>query len=345
MTAGQSALLGFVNLDTGGGSGLVAQFSLPGGPLQVVDPTQAGQAGCGQIQSQMQSGGATANVDAGATLNVNSFTGFTNVNLTNGSTLTLSTHSGPSAVSSDTTNMSVTGTNPTAALNLGAFNTVHVQNLSVVGGGTLNVAGIGGVGGTLKVDGVGGPGAGTVAVTGGASYGGAGSFAGTLSIGNGGILAPGDAANTTVGGLTLADTSSMTYNLNTANVEHMAYSPTNGNDLTTVTNSNGLVSSSNQYVFGTDGTTVNVIAGTNFSQGLYELLAYTGTFTGNLSSFGIGTAPGQFNYSFANVPNAGGGGGQIDLLVTPEPSAVMLMVLGLVGLTFGYRRRLAKRAV
>jgi hypothetical protein len=343
LTAGQSALLGFVNQDTGGGSGLVAQFSLPGGPLQVVDPSQAGQAGYWQIQSQMQSGGATANVGTNATLNVNSFTGFTNVNFTNGSTLGLTAHSGPSAVSSDTTNMSVTGTNPTAALNLGAFNTVHVQNLSVVGGGTLNVAGIGGVGGTLKVDGVGGPGAGTVAVTGGVSFGGAGSFAGTLSIGSGGILAPGDAANTTVGGLTLGDNSTMTYNLNTANVEHMAYSPANGNDLTTVTNTNGLAISSNSYVFGTDGTTVNVIAGANFSRGTYELLAYTGTFTGSLSSFGIGSAPAGYQYQFTNLLNPGGGGGQIDLQVVPEPSAVVLMVLGLAGLGFGYRRRMAKR--
>jgi hypothetical protein len=306
---------------------------------------------------QFASVGATINVDAGTSLTAGSIASAQNLNL-NGS-LTLS------STSASVSNVNFATIAGPATLNLGANNSFNAGSTTITDGNSLTLGGpgrfnvLGGQtmtigssnsatalnvnGGVFHVDGtVSGPG--LVNVNSGGSIGGAGNIGVAVHINSGGTLAPGDAANTTVGSLTLADNSIMTYNLNTANVEHMAYSPANGNDLTTVTNTNGLAISSNAYVFGTDGTTVNVIAGANFSRGTYELLAYTGTFTGSLSSFGIGSAPSAYQYQFVNLLNPGGGGGQIDLQVVPEPSTVVLMVLGLVGLGFGYRRRLAKRA-
>ena len=306
---------------------------------------------------QVASVGSTINIDAGTSLTAGSIASAQQVNL-NGS-LTLSS---TSASVSTVVNATVAGP---ATLNLGANNSFNAGSTTITDGNSLTLGGpgrfnvLGGQtmtigssnsatalnvnGGVFHVDGtVSGPG--KVNENSAGSIGGGGNVGVAVHIGSGGILAPGDAANLTVGSLALADNSIMSYNLNTPNVEHLAYNPANGNDLTTVTNSNGLAISSNAYVFGTDGTTLNLITGANFTRGTYELLAYTGTFTGSLSSFGIGSAPAGFQYQFVNLLNPGGGGGQIDLNVVPEPSAVVLMVLGLVGLGFGYRRRLAKRA-
>ena len=361
LTAGQTISVAWTMEDNGGGSNFGVGYELPGNTnYTIVGPASSlpasgtnGTDTAGNPQSYWTynsvSGGGTVAVDSGTSLTAGSLVNAQYLNL-NG-TLNLSS---PAPTVSSAQNMAV-GDN--ATLNLGANNTFNAgistisdgKSLALTGPGTFSVTGTLAVGtsdattavnvnnGFFNVaNGAVVSGPGEVNVNAGGSLGGPGTLDLQVNINHGGNLAPNDAANTTISSLTLNNGSILTYNLNTANVQNLTYSPAYGNDLTTVSGNNGLTLASN-----VGGTTLDILTTDplRFERGTYELFAYTGTYTGNLDSIRIGSAP-SAGYSLINVPGAGGG--QIDLVVIPEPTSLVLAGLGLAAV--GLRRRAADPA-
>jgi outer membrane autotransporter protein len=147
--------------------------------------------------------------------------------------------------------------------------------------------------GALLVDGA--LGATTVNVANGAVLGGRGTIAGPVTVASGGTVAPGGASPGTLatGPLTLNSTSTLDYQLGTANVV--------GGATSDLLNVNG--------PFALAGT-LNVTSGLDFGPGSYRLINYTGALTDN--GLAIGAIP----------------GGLTALVQTAIPGAVNLIVIG-----------------
>ena len=154
--------------------------------------------------------------------------------------------------------------------------------------GTTNVQA-----GTLLIDGNQSAATGATAVQSGAALGGSGTIGGNVTVANGGALNPGDASAagtlTINGGLALGATSSLNYQFGQPNVVGGAL-----NDLTVVHGNLGL-----------DGTlNVSATPGGSFGPGLYRIISYDGTLSGN--GLTLGTTPAgtyQVQTSVANQVN------------------------------------------
>jgi fibronectin-binding autotransporter adhesin len=153
-----------------------------------------------------------------------------------------------------------------------------------------------------------------VAVRDGATLGGTGTLARAVSVDDGGILSPGNSPGTlTFGSLTLTNASVLNFELGPHNGDGSAIVGGGTNDLIEVNGDLTL-----------DGV-LNVTALSGFfdfgaSTNFYRLINYTGTLTDNtlvLGSFPAG-ALGFIDTSVA---------GQVNLLVIPEPTSVLLVVL------------------
>lgn len=202
-------------------------------------------------------------------------------------------------------------------------------NLVKTGGGTMEITGAGAYTGTTLVS------AGRLVISGsiststqttvqsGAVIAGTGTV-GTLTILDGGTLAPGNSPGTlTTGTLTLADASISTFEFDPLN-------QTAGggiNDLVNVTGN--LTLDGILHVIATSGNFLSATVGNT-----WRLFDYTGTLTDNTLSFGT-------------MPALGGGlswevdtstAGQVNLTVIPEPRAALL---GGIGLLMLLRRRRA----
>jgi fibronectin-binding autotransporter adhesin len=195
---------------------------------------------------------------------------------------------------------------------------LELSAANTYGGGTVVDAGV------LVVSNTSGSatGSGTVVVNAGGTLGGSGSIAGSVSVVDG-ILAPGSSPGTlNVGGLSLSSASLLNYELDTPGVVGSGV-----NDLIVVGGDLTL-----------DGTlAVSPLAG--FGIGTYRLFDYTGS----LSNLGLDLAgvPAEFLAAIdLSVP------GQVNLSVNavPEPSSVVLAVIGVVGIAVVARsRRAGKR--
>ena len=145
--------------------------------------------------------------------------------------------------------------------------------------------------GNLRVDAVLG-GGGAVNVAGGAALSGVGTIAGTVTIADGGILAPGDAVGTlTVGSLILSNNSLLNFDLGVANVIGGAF-----NDRVVVNGAltlDGLLNVSNSNAFGV---------------GIYNLISYSGALTD--MGLSVNSLPASFSGAVQTlVP------GQVNLIV------------------------------
>jgi autotransporter-associated beta strand protein len=145
-------------------------------------------------------------------------------------------------------------------------------------------------------------GSGPVNVSSGATLAGNGFIQGTVTLNAGAHLAPGASAGMlSVSSLALAANSVLDFEL-------------------------GLPASSDRTIISTPGGLnltggiVNVTALAGFGVGQYPLLDYAGSFTGAATNLSIGSAPGGFGYAFVNNP----ANTSIDLVVTPEPSALLM---------------------
>lgn len=130
--------------------------------------------------------------------------------------------------------------------------------------------------GTLRINGVLGNGTNAMTVSDGGRLGGTGTFDGDVSIGDGGVLAPGNSPGTLfiTGNLSLAGTSTLDYEFGRAGVPGGRF-----NDLTLVGGNLTL-----------DGTlNLNASVGGTFGPGLYRLISYDGTLTDN--GLALGTQP------------------------------------------------------
>jgi fibronectin-binding autotransporter adhesin len=160
----------------------------------------------------------------------------------------------------------------------------------IVAAGSTNVAA-----GTLRVNGtLTTP---TLTVATGATLGGAGAIIGSVTVANGGTLAPGNSPGTlTMSSLLLSPGSILNYELGTPNVVGVGV-----NDL--------IVVNGNLTLAGT----LNVTALSGFGLGVYRLINYTGTLTDDVLS--LGAVPTGFAYAVNNaVP------GQVNLRVlAPTP--------------------------
>jgi fibronectin-binding autotransporter adhesin len=160
-------------------------------------------------------------------------------------------------------------------------------------------------------------GTGPVSVSSGATLGGTGFIGGAATINGGAHLAPGaSAAPLTVGGLTLAATSVLDYELGLPG----------SSDTTVITTAGGLA---------VNGGTLNITALSGFGAGTYPLLDYATSFTGSTSNLTIGSAPVGFTYSIVDHPATT----SIDLVVTAVPEPVGLLGVGALALLLGRNRR------
>lgn len=147
--------------------------------------------------------------------------------------------------------------------------------------------------GTLLIDGNQSAATGATTVQNGAALGGAGTIGGSVSVLNGGALNPGDTSATGTltinGGLTLGATSSLNYQLGQPNVVGGTL-----NDLTVVHGNLALNGTLN----------VSATPGGSFGPGLYRIISYDGTLSGN--GLTLGTTPSgtyQVQTSVANQVN------------------------------------------
>ena len=136
-----------------------------------------------------------------------------------------------------------------------------------------------------------------------------------------GSVGPGTSPGTlTTGSLTLLDASHLFYELD---------APGGGGDLISVQGDLDV----------DDGTViVDVSDWGNFAYGTYTLITYTGSISGDASNFVIGAFPAGFVLELL-VNDSGGAGGTVQLTSTPEPSTLLLLLLGVVGLFGCVRKR------
>jgi fibronectin-binding autotransporter adhesin len=140
--------------------------------------------------------------------------------------------------------------------------------------------------GTLLVSNLGGSatGSGAVTVNTGATIGGTGSIAGAVSVASGAKVTPGASVGTlTVGQLALDSGATLDLEFNT----------TPANDRIAVTSAGGLTISGGSINLYQEGTT-NAFATT----GTYNLIAYSGSINGNLSSLSVANPQPGFGYTF-----------------------------------------------
>jgi fibronectin-binding autotransporter adhesin len=147
--------------------------------------------------------------------------------------------------------------------------------------------------GTLLIDGNQSAATGATTVQNGAALGGAGTIGGSVTVQNGGALNPGDTSATGTltinGGLTLGATASLNYQLGQPNVVGGTL-----NDLTVVHGNLALNGTLN----------VSATPGGSFGPGLYRIISYDGTLSGN--GLTLGTTPTgtyQVQTSVANQVN------------------------------------------
>ncbi|MCG3148224.1 MAG: hypothetical protein PCFJNLEI_01667 [Verrucomicrobiae bacterium] len=166
--------------------------------------------------------------------------------------------------------------------------------LTKTGSGVLTLAGVttytGGTfvsNGTLRVN---GSVAGAVNVYNGGTLGGTGTVAGLTTIFSGGRLAPGNSVGTNfTGGLTLLPNSLLNWEFNST-----------ANDLTVVTNLNGLTISGGKFNLYAEGGTLAWD-----TAGLYKLIGYTGTVNGAVSALGVNNPVAGRIYQFSTVTGDG----------------------------------------
>ena len=168
--------------------------------------------------------------------------------------------------------------------------TLTLTGTNTYTGGTTVMAG------TLQVDG--GLGNTALTVQSGATLAGQGTIAGSVTIQDGGHLAPGPGAQTlSVGSLSLSTGSILDYQLSAPGVI--------GSGVNTLVNVVGNLT--------LDGV-LNVTNGGNFGSGSYRLLNYTGTLTD--LTLGLGTLP--MGFSSANVTVTTAVAGQVNLVVNAD---------------------------
>lgn len=151
----------------------------------------------------------------------------------------------------------------------------------------------------------------------------AGIVTGLVDVANGATLQPGNlnsVGTLTVGSLTLEAGSILNYDFNST-----------ANSFVAVTATGGLT------LAGFHDITVNLFqdgTSTPFNQvGVYNILSYKGTFTGNLTAL-TANLPGV--YTFVN--DTADGIIQLDITSVPEPSTWALMLLGGIGMLMMIRR-------
>jgi fibronectin-binding autotransporter adhesin len=163
-------------------------------------------------------------------------------------------------------------------------------------------------------------------VNSGAILGGFGSIAGPVSVAAGGIIEPGASAGTlSTGPLSLVTGSVMTYELDTPN--------------TVGSGVNDLVAINGNLTLPTGGVVVNILGLPGFTTPpaggtTYTLMTYTGSLTGNASSFQLGFVPaGVIGATFDTTSQPGA------VLITVIPTPGSFGVLGMAGLLAARRRR------
>ncbi len=226
----------------------------------------------------------------------NTYTGGTTVTA---GTLQIGNGAGTGSIAGNVIDNAVLVVNRTGTLTLAGV-VSGTGNLSQTGTGTLVLTGISTYtgttsvsAGTLQVDG--GLGNTALTVQSGATLAGQGTITGSVTILDGGHLAPGPAAQTlSVGNLALNTGSILDYQLSTPGVI--------GSGVNTLVNVTGNLT--------LDGV-LNVTNGGSFGSGSYRLLNYTGALTD--LTLGLGTLPTGF--SSANVTVITAVAGQVNLVV------------------------------
>lgn len=249
--------------------------------------------------------------------------------------------------------------------------TLVLTAANTYGGGTVVSAG------TLEVNTTGGSGTGTGAVmVSGGRLSGSGIIAGNAIIGNGAVLAPGEgdtdssnktltftAANTAVevqdGGqiqLGLASSTQIDGGFDWTTTTALAYlnanGGTGGTPYTTIWGAAGSTYDSIQLTNGTftlgdtSGGTIRLINSSNYTMGtIFKLLDWSGLGTGTLLDAGGFNPNASNNLDFAVVLDAGLAWDTTAfttygvIVVVPEPSRILLIMLGLVGLMLRRRRK------
>ncbi|WP_206243896.1 autotransporter outer membrane beta-barrel domain-containing protein [Novosphingobium terrae] len=205
-------------------------------------------------------------------------------------TLNIGAASGSTAVGSGTLNASSVVTNANSTINFNHTDTGYTFASLISGAGALNQ--LSGTtiltgnnsytgattisGGVLRINGDQSAATGLTTVASGATLGGSGIIGGSVSVADGGILAPGNSPGTLTinGNLALSSGSLLNYELGQANTVGGSL-----NDLTVVKGNLTL-----------DGTiNVTVPAGGTFGPGLYRVISYGGTLTDN--GLSLGTLP------------------------------------------------------
>jgi fibronectin-binding autotransporter adhesin len=151
-----------------------------------------------------------------------------------------------------------------------------------------------------------------------------GVISGPVTVLKNGILAPGNSVGTiTMAKLTLSAGSVVNYEFNSL-----------ANDFTFVSTSSGLTINGGTFNLYQEGTTTAFDA-----IGVYDVIGYTGSFTGSISSLSVGDAQSGYFYTFVNDT----ADDVIQLHITntaaPEPTTWAMMLGGLAVLVLWQRRR------
>jgi autotransporter-associated beta strand protein len=192
-------------------------------------------------------------------------------------------------------------------------NNVHLS-LTKIGTGTLTLGGPNTYNGSTTVSAgslvvSGSLGNTAVSVANGATLGGAGSIGGTVSLAGGGIVAPGNTSGTagtlSTGALQIGNaTTPSVLNYDLANVTTVGGGI---NDLIAVNGNLNLAATT---------LNINALDGAMVYSGTYKLITYTGTLSGSVSGWTIGSynGSGNYTYTFSTATS-----GEIDLIVQDPP--------------------------